>query len=56
MVVVAAVFAFVVVVLVFVIVKTPTPTQPNTTGWFDMKMTVQTTPPPHPPHKLFSHF
>ena len=38
------------------IVKTPTPTQPNTTGWFDTKITVQTTPPTHPPQKLFSHF
>ena len=27
-------------------VKTPTPTQHNTTVGFDMKMTVQTTPPP----------
>ena len=32
-----------------IIVKTPTPTQPNTTGWFDTKITVQTTPPTHPP-------
>ena len=31
------------------IVKTPTPTQPNTTCWFDTKITVQTTPPTHPP-------
>ena len=27
------------------VVKTPTPTQHNTTVGFDMKMTVQTTPP-----------
>ena len=31
-------------------VKTPTPTQHNTTVGFDMKMTVQTTPP----HRNFS--
>ena len=36
--------------LSLVIVKTPTPTQHNTTVGFDMKMTVQTTPPhPTPP-------
>ena len=32
--------------LVNKIVKTPTPTQHNTTVGFDMKLTVQTTPPP----------
>ena len=37
-------------------VKTPTPTQQNTTVGFDMKMTVQTTPPHPLPHKLFRHF
>ena len=35
------------------IVKTPTPTQHNTTVGFDMKITVQTTPPTHP-HRNFS--
>ena len=35
------------------IVKTPTPTQHNTTVGFDMKMTVQTTPPPTH-HRNFS--
>ena len=28
----------------------------STVVGFDIKMTVQTTPPPHPPQKLFSHF
>ena len=31
------------------IVKAPTSTQDNTTVGFDNKMTVQTTPPHHPP-------